>query len=134
VRLTTLGGTKVFAGCRSTGTGAASLLNAQGATLNDFALKSLLGSVSLFGSDHVHKAKSTRLLGVGVKHDRAVVNIAVLLKQTRDVGLGQTWVDASDKEVGTAVEGTFILLLDRLASQRSSAKRGLIRSRIDVID
>jgi hypothetical protein len=56
---------------------------------------------------------------VGVKHDRAILDIAVLFKQTRNIRLGQAWVNTSNKEVRASIDGTFILLLDRLASQRS---------------
>jgi hypothetical protein len=57
---------------------------------------------------------------VGVKHDRAVLDIAILFKQTRNIRLGQARVNTSNEEVRAGIDGTFILFLDRLASQRSS--------------
>jgi hypothetical protein len=57
---------------------------------------------------------------VRVKHDRAVIDITVLLEQTRDIRLSQARVDTSDEEVGARVDGTLILFLDGLASQGSS--------------
>jgi hypothetical protein len=47
---------------------------------------------------------------VGVQHDRAVIDITVLLEETRNVGFGQAWVDASDEQVGAAIKGTFLFL------------------------
>jgi hypothetical protein len=57
---------------------------------------------------------------VGVKHDRAVLDIAILFKQTRNIRLGQARVNTGNEEVRASIDGTFILFLDRLASQRSS--------------
>lgn len=119
--LTALGRSEVLAGGRSTGLATASLLDAQGAALDDLALQALFGSISLLSRDHVDKAEATRLLGVGIDHDRAVLDIAVLFEQTRDVGLRQTRVNTSDKQVGASVDGTLILIFHRLA-WRSSGK------------
>jgi hypothetical protein len=57
---------------------------------------------------------------VGVQHDGAVVDITVLLEETRNIGLGQTRVNASDEEVGARVDGALILFLNGLAGNRSS--------------
>jgi hypothetical protein len=63
---------------------------------------------------------------VGVKHNGTVINVAILLEQTRNIRLGQARVNTSDEEVGARVDGTFIFLLNRLASQRSSVIRAAI--------
>jgi hypothetical protein len=47
---------------------------------------------------------------MGVEHDRAVLDITVLLEQTRNVGFGQARVDTGDKQVGAAIKGTFLIL------------------------
>jgi hypothetical protein len=109
-RAITLGGTEVLSGCRSARTAATRLLDAQGTALDDLALEALLGCVGLLGSNHVDEAEATGLLGVGVQHDRAVIDITVLLEETRNVGFGQAWVDASDEQVGAAIKGTFLFL------------------------
>lgn len=57
---------------------------------------------------------------MGVQHDGAVVDITVLLEETRNIGLGQTGVNASDEEVGARVDGALILFLNGLAGNRSS--------------
>jgi hypothetical protein len=57
---------------------------------------------------------------VGVQHDGAVVDITVLLEETRNIGLSQTGVNASDEEVGAGVDGALILFLNGLAGNRSS--------------
>lgn len=110
VKLTSLGGSKVFAGGRGTGTATTGLLDAQGAALDDLALEAFLGSIGLLGSGHVDETKATRLLGMRVQHNGAVVDIAVLLEQARDVGLGQARVNAGDEQVGARVLGTFLIL------------------------
>lgn len=119
-KLTALGGPEVFAWGRSTGTATASLLNAEGAALDDLALQAFLGRVGLFSSGHVYEAEATRLLGVRVHHDRAVVDIAVLLEQTRNVGFSQTRVDAGDKQVGAGVDGALFIIIQGLAHRGSS--------------
>jgi hypothetical protein len=107
----TLGGSEVFAGSRSSGAATTSLFNAQSTALDNLTLETLLGSISLFGSDHLDEAEATRLLGVRVQHDRAVLDIAVLLEQTADIGLGQTRVDTSDEKVRARVDGTFFIIV-----------------------
>jgi hypothetical protein len=115
MRLTTLGRPKVFARSRSSGAATTSLLNAQSTALDNFTIQTLLGSISLLGSDHLDEAEATRLLGVRVDHDRAVLDIAVLLEQTGNIGLGQTRVDTSDEKVRAGVDGTFFIIVDGLA-------------------
>jgi hypothetical protein len=108
VGLASLWWTKVFARGRCAWAGATSLLNAQGATLDDFALKTLLGSIGLLSSDHLHESEATRLLGMGVKHDLALLDVTIFLKQTSDFLLIETRVDAGNKKIGTWVDRAII--------------------------
>lgn len=96
---TTLGRTKVFARSWCPGTATTSLLNAQRTALNDLTLQTLLSSICLICGNHIHEAKATRLLAVGIHHNGAVVDITVFLEQARDIRLGQTRVNTSDEEV-----------------------------------
>ena len=107
---TSLGGAKVLARSGSTGASATSLLDAQSATLDDFALHTILGSIGLVGRDHLDKTESTRLLGVGVLHDLALLNLAILLKKARNLCLGESGVNASDEEVGARVDGSIVII------------------------
>lgn len=109
-QLTTLGRAKVFAWGGSPGTTTASLFDAQSATFNDFTLEAFLGSIGLLGSHHLDEAKATRLLGVRIGHDGAVLDIAVLFEEAADVGFGQTRMDTGDEEVGPRVEGTLLVV------------------------
>lgn len=84
---TTLGWAKVLSWSRSTRTRASSLFDAQGAALNDLTLKTFLGRIGLLSSHHLDKAKTTRLLGMRVKHDLALFNIAILFKVASHLGL-----------------------------------------------
>lgn len=107
--LTSLWWSKVLAWGWGTWAGAASLLDAQGATLNDLTLKTLLGSVSLLAGDHLDESEATGLLGVWVKHDLALLDLTVLLEKTSDLGFGETWVDASNEQVRPWVDGAIVL-------------------------
>lgn len=112
--LTSLGRAKVLARGRGSGSGATSLLNAQGAALVDLALEARLGSIGLLASDHVDKTEATRLTGVRIAHDAAGLDIAVLLEQAADLLLGQTGVNAGNEKVGARVGGFFFVLTDLL--------------------
>jgi hypothetical protein len=46
---------------------------------------------------------------VRVKHDRAILNIAIFLKQSGHVTLGEARMDASNEEVGTRVDCAFFI-------------------------
>jgi hypothetical protein len=107
--LASLWWTKVLARGWGTRAGTTSLLDAQGSTFNDLTLKTILGSISLLSSDHLDEAKATRLLGMGIKHDLAFLNIAVFLEETSDLLLGETRVDTGDEEVGAWVDCAVIL-------------------------
>lgn len=45
-----------------------------------------------------------------VNHDGAVINVAILLEKTRDVGFGQTRVNTSNEKVGTGVGSTLFIV------------------------
>jgi hypothetical protein len=100
---------KVFAWRGSARPGTASLLDAQGATFNDLTLKTFLGSVGLLSSDHLHETEATGLLGMGIKHDLALLDIAIFLKETSDLSLGETRVNTGDEQVGAWVNSAIIL-------------------------
>lgn len=106
--LASLRGTEVLAGGRSTRAGAAGLLDAQSAAFNDLALKTLLSGIGLLSSDHLDKTEATGLLGVWIKHDLALLDVAVLLEETGDLLLRKTRVDTSHKEIGPGVDGSII--------------------------
>lgn len=106
---TSLWWAKVLARGRGAWARATSLLNAQGAALNNLALEALLGSIGLLSSDHLDEAEATRLLGVWVKHDLALLDLTVLLEEASDLGLGQAWVNAGDEQVRSRVHGAIVL-------------------------
>jgi len=108
-QLASLWWTKVLAGGWGTRTGATSLLNAQSTSLDNLTLESLLGSIGLISSDHLDETESTGFLGMGVKHDLALLNIAVLLEKTSNFGLRETRVDTSDKQVRSWVDSAIVL-------------------------
>lgn len=107
--ITSLGWTKVLSGSGSSWSGTTSLLDAESAAFVDLALKTTLGGVGLLGCDHLDETETTRFTSVRVAHDAASLDITVLLKETTDFILGQTRVDASDKEVGARV-GSLLLI------------------------
>lgn len=106
--LTSLWWSKVLSWSWGTWAGAASLLDAQSAALNDLTLKTLLGSIGLLAGNHLDEPEAAGLLGVWVKHDLALLNLAVLLEKTSDLSLGETWVDASNEQVRSRVDGAIV--------------------------
>jgi len=48
---------------------------------------------------------------VGILHDLALLDLAVLLKEAADLGLLEARVDAGDEEVGAGVDGALIVLV-----------------------
>lgn len=96
-QLTTLRGSKVFSGSRRAGSGTARLLDTESAAFVLLTLQSLLGSIGLIRGDHLDKSKTTTLLGMRIAHDLTLLDLTVLLEEARNLGLGQTGVDASDK-------------------------------------
>ena len=100
---------KVFSRCRSAWSGTTGLLNAQCSAFDNLTLKSLLGSISLLSSDHLYETETTGLLGMGVKHDLALFNIAIFLEETGDLCLGKTGMNSGDEQVGTWVDCAIIL-------------------------
>lgn len=108
---TSLGWPEVLARGRGPGLRAASLLDAQGATLDRFTLESLSGCISLIGGDHLDETEAARLLAVRVTHDLGLLDVAVLLEHLGDLGFRQTGVNASDEEVRAGVYGAIVVFL-----------------------
>lgn len=106
---TSLWWSKVFSRSWGTRTSTTSLLNAQGSTFNDLTLQTLLGSISLIRGNHFDETKATRFTGVRVTHDLALLNITILLKETRNLFFEKTWVDTSNEKVRAWVDCTIIL-------------------------
>ena len=106
---TTLGRSEVLARSRGTRAGTTSLFDAQSAAFDLLTLEAFFGSVSLVGGDHFDEAKATRLLGMRITHDLALLNLAVFFKKPSYLGLGEAGVDARDEEVGAGVDGTVII-------------------------
>ena len=79
--LTALRRSKVLARSGSTRTSTAGLLNAESAAFDDFTAQTLQGSVGHVGCDHLHEAEAARLAGMGIFHDLAFLDLAVLLKK-----------------------------------------------------
>ena len=111
----TLRGTEVFAGSRGSRAGAPRLLDAEGPALVDLALKGVLRSVRILGSDHLDEAEATALTGVWVTHNVALLDSAVLLEENGDLFLGQARVDAGDEEVGALVDVAWLTAAGCLA-------------------
>lgn len=118
--LTTFWRTEIFAWSRGSGTAATSLFDAQRASLDDLALQTLLGGISLLGSRHLHEPKSARLLSVRVDHDRAALHVAIFLEQTRKVRLSQARMDAGHEQVRSSVDGSIIVVLGAAVTGWSS--------------
>jgi hypothetical protein len=118
-RTVSLGWTEVLSGGRRARAGTTRLLDAQGATIDDFTLQSLPGRLSLFRSDHLDEAESTRLLGVRIAHNLALLHITILLKHLGDLIFSKTRVDSSNEEVRSWVHSTIIVLVlgTRVASR-----------------
>lgn len=76
----------------------------------NLALQTLLGGVSLVRRHHLDEAEAARLLGVRVAHDVALLDLAVLLKETCDLLLAERGVDAGDEQVGARVAALVVLL------------------------
>ena len=119
IQLTSLGRAKVLARSGGTRASTAGLLNAQSSTLDNFTLETVLGSISLVRSDHLHEPKATRLLSMGVLHDLALLNLAILLEEAGDLSLGKLGVDTSDEEVGAGVDRTIFIPATILLSRRT---------------
>lgn len=76
----------------------------------DLSLQTLLGRVSLIRGDHLDEAEAARLLGVGIAHDVALLNLAVLLKETGDLFLTKRRMNAGDEQVGARVAALVIIV------------------------
>lgn len=132
--ITSLGWTKVLAGSGSSWSGTTSLLDAESTALVDLALKATLGGVGLLRCDHLDETETTRFTSVRVAHDAASLDITVLLKETTDLVLGQTRVDASDEEVGARVCSLLLIFVvaTRLGWWRTTVVNCVSRSSIDL--
>jgi hypothetical protein len=124
---TSLGGTKVFARGGRAGTGAAGLFNAERTTVDNLALKTVLSSIGLIGRDHLDEAEAARLLAVRVAHNLTLLNLAVLFKHARHLGLGQAGVDAGHEEVRSGVNCTVII---DVAGTRAAVVLGSVNERL----
>jgi hypothetical protein len=119
-KLTSLGRAKVLSRRRGTRACAAGLLNAEGASFNFLTLEAILGSICLVGRDHLDKAKTPRLLGMGILHDLAFLDFAILLEKTGHLSLVKTRVNSSDEEIGSRVDGAiFVLAMSTFGSTMS---------------
>jgi hypothetical protein len=85
-------------------------------------LKSLLCGISLLGGDHLDETKATRLFGMGVKHDLALLDITVFLEETGDFLFGEARVNTGHKEVGSRVDRTIILRSTAISLGRATEK------------
>lgn len=136
----TLRGTEVFAGSRGSRAGAPRLLDAEGPALVDLALKGVLRSVRILGSDHLDEAEATALTGVWVTHNVALLDSAVLLEENGDLFLGQARVDAGDEEVGALVDVAWLTAAGCLALTTVAlaaavlARRRNVTARLSVRD
>ena len=108
-KLASLRWTKVLARGGGTRSRATSLLDAQGTAFNDLTLKAFLGRIGLLSSDHLDEAKATGLLGMGIKHDLALLNLTILFEQASDFSLRETWVNAGDEQVRAWIDSTITL-------------------------
>jgi hypothetical protein len=120
--LASLRWTKVFARSWSTWARTTSLLDAQSSAFNNLTLKSLLCGISLLSGDHLDETKATRLLGMGVKHDLALLDITVFLEETGDFLFGEARVNTSDEKVGSMVDRTIILRSTTISLGRAAGK------------
>ena len=55
---------------------------------------------------------------MGVLHDLALLNLAILLEEAGDLSLGKLGVDTSDEEVGAGVDRTIFIPATILLSRR----------------
>jgi hypothetical protein len=108
--LTALRGTEVLAGRRGAGADATRLLDVQGAALDDLTAQAFYGCIGHVRGDHLDEAEATRLARVGVLHDLALLDLAVLLEEAGDLRLLQARVDAGDEEVGAGVDRALVVL------------------------
>jgi hypothetical protein len=117
---------KVLARGWGTRAGSTSLLDTQSTALNDFTLKTLLGSIGLVSGNHLDKAKATGLLGMGIKHDLALLNVTVLLKETSNLDFSEARMDTSNKEIRSGVNSTIILRRTTVTLSRTAALSGAV--------
>ena len=56
---------------------------------------------------------------MGVLHDLALLNLAILLEEAGDLSLGKFGVDTGDKEVRTGIDGTILVSAAILLPRRA---------------
>ena len=93
----------------------------------DLTLETLLGGVSLVRGDHLDEAEASRLFGVRVTHNVALLDLAILIEQTCDLLLGEARVNAGHEKVGTWVAGTRIVGVLVLAGASAAASSSRLR-------
>lgn len=86
------------------------------------ALETLLGSISLLRRDHLDEAEAARLLSVGIAHDVALLDLAVLLEQPRDVLLGERGVNARHEQVGARVARAGVVVVVARRGRRATVQ------------
>lgn len=121
--LTSLRRTKVLSRSRGTGASATSLLDAQSASFYDFTLQTIFSCISLVGSNHLDEAEPSRLLGMGILHDLALLDLAVFLEEAGDFRLGEAGMNSGNEEVGTRVNGAIFVLAAILVLVTTDDKR-----------
>lgn len=107
---TSLGWTEILARSWRARASTTSLLDRERTALVDLALQSLLGGIGLLSRHHLNEAEASALASVWVAHDVALLDLSVLLKQARDLVFGQAWVDTSDEQVGSWVDGLAVAI------------------------
>jgi hypothetical protein len=120
-QLTALRRAEVLARSRGARADTASLLDVQGAALDDLTAQTLDGGISHVRGDHLDETEAARLARVGVLHDLALLDLAVLLEEAGDLGLLDARVDAGDEEVGARVEGALVVLAAAIVLDGSAA-------------
>jgi hypothetical protein len=110
---TTLGRTIVLSGGRSSRPRAAGDLYGKSSALVVLTLQAAHGSVSLVGGAHLDEAKASRVLGMGVPHDLALLDDAVDSKQILEVLVADAGMDACHEQVGAGVAGVFAIIAIR---------------------
>lgn len=110
-KLTSLRRAKVLARRGSTGAGTTSLLDAERPTLDDLTLETILGGVSLVRGHHLDESEASGLLGMRVSHDLALVDLSVLLEDSRNFSFRQFGVDTSHKQVGARVDRLVVVVI-----------------------
>lgn len=87
-------------------------LDAQRTTFINLTLQAFLSCIGLVSRHHVDETEATRVAGVGVAHDVALLDLAIFLEQTSDIFFTELRMDAGHEEVGASVL-CFFFIFDR---------------------